>query len=82
MKILLTGGNGFIGQHLQKKLHDHDLVLTSRANMLDNSVKYFKKNISSKENFADCLKDVEVIIHTAAISRPMNLHEKKIERRS
>ena len=58
MKILLTGGNGFIGQHLQKKLHDHDLVLTSRANMLDNSVKYFKKNISSKENFSDCLKDV------------------------
>ena len=66
MKILLTGGNGFIGQHLQAKLHDHDLVLTSRGNMFDNSVKYFKKNISSKENFADCLKDVEVIIHTAA----------------
>ena len=72
MKILLTGGNGFIGQHLQKKLHDHDLVLTSRANMLDNSVKYFKKNISSKENFADCLKDVEVIIHTAARVHKMN----------
>ena len=44
MKILLTGGNGFIGQHLQTKLHDHDLVLTSRGNMFDNSVKYFKKN--------------------------------------
>ena len=72
MKILLTGGNGFIGQHLQKKLNDHDLVLTSRANMLDNSVKYFKKNISSKENFSDCLKDVEVVIHTAAIVHKMN----------
>ena len=72
MKILLTGGNGFIGQHLQTKLHDHDLVLTSRGNMLDNSVKYFKKNISSKENFADCLKDVEVIIHTAARVHKMN----------
>ena len=45
MKILLTGGNGFIGQHLQTKLHDHDLVLTSRGKVLDNSVKYFKKNI-------------------------------------
>ncbi len=64
MKILLTGGNGFIGQHLQTKLHEHDLVLTSRRNI--NTAKYFKKNISSKENFADCLKDVEVIIHTAA----------------
>ena len=72
MKILLTGGDGFIGQHLQTKLHDHDLVLTSRANMLDNPVKYFKKNISSKENFADCLKDVEVIIHTAARVHKMN----------
>ena len=66
MKILLTGGNGFIGQHLQTKLHDHDLVITSRGNTLDNSAMHFKKNISSKENFADCLKDVEVIIHTAA----------------
>ena len=66
MNILaLTGGNGFIGQHLQTKLHDHDLVLTSRRKVLDNSVKYFKKYIKQK-NFADCLKDVEVIIHTAA----------------
>ena len=72
MKILLTGGNGFIGKHLQTKLHDHDLVLTSRENMLDNSCKYLNKNISSKENFADCLKGVEVIIHTAARVHKMN----------
>ena len=70
MKILLTGGNGFIGQHLQKKLRSHELVLTSRGKVLDNSVKYFKKNISSKENFADCLKDVEVIIHSYFCKSP------------
>ena len=62
MKILLTGGNGFIGQHLQKKLHDHDLVLTSRGNMPDNSVKYFKKNLSSKENFADTVDRIRPFI--------------------
>ena len=72
MKILLTGGDGFIGQHLQTKLYDHDVVLTSRGNMLDNSPKYIKKNISSKESFADCLKDIDVVIHTAARVHKMN----------
>ena len=56
MKILLTGGNGFIGQHLQTKLHDHDLVLTSRRNMLDNSVKYFKKIYQAKKILQIALK--------------------------
>lgn len=72
MKILLTGENGFVGKHLQTKLHDHTLVLTSRGNILENSTKHFKKNISSNESFADCLKGVEVVIHTAARVHKIN----------
>jgi len=72
MKILLTGGNGFVGKHLQTKLYDHTLVLTSHGNILGNSPKYFKKTISSKESFADCLRGVEVVIHTAARVHKMN----------
>ncbi len=32
MKILITGGSGFIGQHLCRRLaaHGHDLVVLSR----------------------------------------------------
>ena len=76
MKILLTGGNGFVGKHLQTKLYDHTLVLTSRGNIIGNSPKYFKKTISSKESFIDCLRDVEVVIHTAARVHKMNDHSK------
>jgi UDP-glucose 4-epimerase len=72
MKILLTGGNGFVGKYLQTKLYDHTLVLTSRGNVLGNSPKYFKKTISSKESFEDCLMDVEVVIHAAARVHQMN----------
>lgn len=72
MKILLTGGNGFVGKYLQTKLYDHTLVLTSRGNVLGNSPKYFKKTLSSKEIFEDCLMDVEVVIHAAARVHQMN----------
>ena len=72
MKILLTGGNGFIGQHLQKKLHDHDLVLTSRANMLDNSVKYFHSEIYAQISITYHYKNDDYIfdyISTIVLSR-------------
>ena len=72
MKILLTGGNGFVGRHLQTKLYDHTLVMTSRGNVLGNSPKYFKKTMSRKESFEDCLIDVEVVIHAAARVHQMN----------
>ena len=72
MKLLLTGSNGFLGSALQKKLNDHFVILTSRTNVEKNSFLHFKKNISSKENFLDCLNGVEVIIHTAARVHQMN----------
>ena len=65
MKLLLTGSTGFLGNALKKKLREHDLILTSRSFDKDASI-FFKKNISSKENFSECLKDIEVVIHTAA----------------
>ena len=72
MKLLLTGSTGFLGSALQKKLKDHLVILTSRSDEIANSPRFFKKNISSKENFSDCLNDVEVIIHTAARVHQMN----------
>jgi len=65
MKILLTGSTGFLGNALKKKLNKRDLILTSRS-IDKNAPFFFKKNISSKEDFSDCLKDIEVVIHTAA----------------
>jgi nucleoside-diphosphate-sugar epimerase len=72
MKLLLTGSTGFLGGALQKKLNDYDLILTSRSGAKENSLTHFKKTISSRENFLDCLHDVEVVVHTAARVHQMN----------
>ena len=72
MNILLTGGTGFVGKAINEMLDDHNVILTSRTNAIKNSSQYYKKNISSTENFADCLIDIDVVIHTAARVHQMN----------
>jgi UDP-glucose 4-epimerase len=72
LKILLTGSTGFVGRSLQKKLDSHLVILTSRSDKIENSSRFFRKTISSIENFSDCLNDVEVVIHTAARVHQMN----------
>ena len=72
MKLLLTGSTGFLGRALQKKLDDHLVILTSRSDEMENSPRFFRKNISSTENFSDCLSNIDVVIHTAARVHQMN----------
>ena len=72
MKLLLTGSNGFLGRALQTKLDDHITVLTSRSGGTKNSSLFYRKTISSEENFSDCLDDIDVVIHTAARVHQMN----------
>jgi UDP-glucose 4-epimerase len=72
VKLLLTGSTGFLGRALQKKLDDHLVILTSRSDEMENSSRFFRKTISSAENFSDCLNDVDVVIHTAARVHQMN----------
>ena len=73
MKLLLTGSTGFLGNALQKKLDDHHVNLTSRGDDMGNPTQFFfRKNVSSNEDFSDCLNDVEIVIHTAARVHQMN----------
>lgn len=72
MKLLLTGSTGFLASALQKKLNDHVVILTSRGDRIESSSRFFRKNISSIENFSDCLSNVDVVIHTAARVHQMN----------
>ena len=48
------------------------MILTSRSDEMENSSRFFRKTISSAENFSDCLNDVDVVIHTAARVHQMN----------
>ena len=83
MKTLVTGGCGFIGSHLVKRLLDEgDEVL-----VIDNLHTGIKKNLPTHDNLkvvvADILdytgylfKDVDVVYHLAALTRPQeSIHD-------
>jgi UDP-glucose 4-epimerase len=78
MKYLVTGGSGFIGSHLVDRL----LLEGHEVTVLDRSIKYQNidhnlKNPSLhlyhealEDNISDLFKDIDVVFHLAALTRP------------
>jgi GDP-L-fucose synthase len=61
MKLLLTGGNGFLGKHIQKELNKHDIqYLSPSSYVLD--ILYF----DALKNYLMCYKP-DTILHMSAI---------------
>ena len=71
-KIIFTGGSGKFGKIFKKYNYYKKNIYYPTSKIFDVT------NQKKMENFIKKIKP-KVIIHTAAISRPMNLHEKKIE---
>ena len=72
-KIIFTGGSGKFGKVFKK-------FNSNKKNIYFPSSKIFDvTNQKKMENFIKKIKP-KIIIHAAAISRPMDLHEKKIEK--
>ena len=69
-KILVTGGDGRFSKVLKKQNKLLNLVFKSKKEF----------NILNLKSIENCIKKVKpkVIIHTAGLSRPMNIHEKNI----
>jgi GlcNAc-P-P-Und epimerase len=70
MKILLTGGSGFIGSHFRKKLHDVELVnLDIKAPQTNDNPKhqYIQGDIRNVEDVRNAMKGCDIIVHLAAI---------------
>lgn len=70
MKILITGSNGFIGQHLIQALGDYSLILADKTQGIDLTDKHT----------VDQLPDVDMVVHLAAqngtdyfYSEPLNV---------
>jgi len=74
LKVLITGSNGFIGQHLSNlnhhSPHNYFIVNTYRhlSNKADNNNpnKFSVGNIDSKTQWQAALTDVNVVVHLAA----------------
>ena len=71
-KIVVTGGSGRFGNELRKYKTNHDILFP-------------KKNEFNILNFGNLrkyllMKKPKILIHLAGLSRPMNIHEKHIEK--
>jgi len=81
MKILVTGSNGFLGQHLCTNLVNKgfDVIATSRgSNKIENSkqIKFQAVDVTKKTEIVSTLQHYkpDVIIHNAAMSKPDECH--------
>ena len=72
-KIIFTGGNGRFGKVFKKFNKNKDYIYYPSSNSFDVG------NVKKMEKFILKIKP-KFIIHAAAISRPMDLHEKRIDK--
>ena len=75
MKILITGGAGFIGHHLANRLAEHHTVViydnlyTGDSKRLNSNIEFVKGDVTDFTALSKVSRDVGVVYHLAAISR-------------
>ena len=88
LKILVTGGAGFIGSHVSEELIKKGCKVTILDNLsggrIENiqnikNVRFIKGDITNKDLIKDALKDVDAIIHMAAAFANIKSIEDPIE---
>lgn len=74
MKVLVTGGTGFLGTALVKKLRseDHQVILTTRRDENIEQGMYNLGDISSETNWTTLLQGCDTVIHTAGRAHILN----------
>lgn len=83
MKILILGGNGFIGKNLCKLLSrlDYHIIsfdLTKPEHLLP-GVEYVVGNFFSDDNLAELLKKVDIVFHAISTINPGNSNAKYMQ---
>lgn len=82
MKILITGVNGFIGQHLAKRLiKDNHRVVgigRSRKSKIKN-LTYLQGSVLDKNLIKKAIKDTDVVVHLAALTSHKDIVDKELE---
>lgn len=81
MKVLITGGSGFIGSHLADKLIDarHSVCILDIKKPHRSDVAFLQGSIISQADVKRSLEDVEVVYHLAAFSNIDLVKENPLE---
>ncbi len=83
MDILITGVNGFIGKSIAKSLlnsgHRIIGIGTSQNTELSEISEYHPVSVLNKASINNLVKDVDIVIHLAAITAHNQIIEKKFE---
>ena len=76
-RILVTGGSGFIGSHVLEKLVEKEYEVTILDNLFTgkkenlskvlNQIKFIQGDIRKKEKVQIALKNVDIVVHLAAL---------------
>ena len=89
MKYVVTGGAGFIGSHITKKLVEHDDIVTVMDNMntgkeknlesVMNKINFVKGDILDTDLLDSITKDVDGVFHQAALASVQDSFDKPDE---
>lgn len=80
MKVLITGANGFLGQHLCLYMHKnkYDVYAISRgkSKIPNPEIPYFSIELNDKDSVISLITQInpDIIIHNAAMSKPDECH--------
>jgi nucleoside-diphosphate-sugar epimerase len=81
-RVLITGANGFVGSHLVERLLDRGYQVkclvrkTSNLKWLSGlKVEYVYGDISIKDSLKDAVREVDIIIHSAGLTKAKNREE-------
>lgn len=75
MKILLTGGSGFVGKHLIKLLGD-DVLCVKRNTEVIYSNDFLINTLDSQTNWTGAFDDIDCVIHLAGLAHSNIFTEK------
>ena len=70
--IIITGGSGRFGEYLKKVKSTHRLFFPSKKDLNILKPKSIENYLKSKK--------ADIVIHLAGLSRPMDIHNKKIDK--
>jgi len=74
MKIIVTGGNGFLGSHIARELvkRGHDVLSIQRSDPVviqkQKGVEYVQRDLSQSGANLDCFRGVDAVFHVAAFA--------------